>query len=310
MWDQDGVHEIYRAWRAVLDEYDGDRAMVAEAWVSDPARHALYLRPDEYHQAFNFNFISARWRAPEIADAVDASLASTSAVGSVPTWALENHDIVRLPTRLGLPDPGTRPNGIGADDPQPDEAAGLRRARAMTLLAAALPGSLYVYQGQELGLPEHTTLPDGLRQDPTFARSGGAERGRDGCRVPLPWRAGAPGSGFGPTGRTWLPQPAGWAAYAADVQEGDEDSVLHLFRAALALRAKHRLGAGAWRWVAREGQLLVAEAGDGAVRVAVNVGPGAVPLPAGVTGEVLLASVAGALDGDVLAGDAAVWLAG
>jgi alpha-glucosidase len=308
MWDQDGVHEIIRGWRALLDSYDGDRAMVAEAWVSDPARHALYLRPDEYHQAFNFSFISARWRADEIADAVDASLASTASVGSVPTWALENHDIVRLPSRLGLADAGTRPNGIGTGDPQPDEAAGLRRARAMTLLAAALPGSLYVYQGQELGLPEHTTLDDALRQDPTFSRSRGAERGRDGCRVPLPWQTDAPGFGFGPTGRTWLPQPAGWAGYAADVQEQDEDSVLHLFRSALTLRAKHRLGAGGWRWVVRDGDVLVAESGDGAMRVALNVGGAPVALPAGVAGEVLLASVADALDGDVLAGDAAVWI--
>ncbi|WP_282943726.1 glycoside hydrolase family 13 protein [Cellulomonas endometrii] len=309
MWDQDGVHEIVRGWRSLLDSYDGDRSMVAEAWVSDPARHALYLRPDEYHQAFNFNFISARWRADEIAAAVDQSIASTAAVGSVPTWALENHDIVRLPARLGLSEPGTRPNGIGVDDPQPDEAAGLRRARAMTLLAAALPGSLYVYQGQELGLPEHTTLPDELRQDPTFARSQGAERGRDGCRVPLPWHADAPGFGFGPSGRTWLPQPEGWAGYAADVQERDEESTLHLFRRVLALRAKHRLGAGPWRWLVRDAGLLVGEAGDGAVRVALNTGGSPVALPGAVLGEVLVASETGTLRDGVLAGDSAVWLA-
>lgn len=309
MWDQDGVHEVIRGWRALLDSYDGDRAMVAEAWVSDPARHALYLRPDEYHQAFNFNFISARWRAHEIADAVDASLESTATVGAVPTWALENHDIVRLPSRLGLADPGTRPNGIGADEPQPDEAAGLRRARAMTLLAAALPGSLYVYQGQELGLPEHTTLPDDLRQDPTYPRSGGAERGRDGCRVPLPWRSDAPGFGFGPEGRTWLPQPEGWAAYAADVQEADDASVLHLFRRVLGLRAEHRVGAGPWRWLRRDGSLLVAEAGVAGVRVAVNVGAEPVDLPDAAGARVLVESVPGALTDGVLAGDAAVWLA-
>lgn len=306
MWDQDGVHEIIRSWRALLDSYPGDRAMVAEAWVADPDRHAMYLRPDEYHQAFNFNFISARWRAGEIADAVDESLASVGTVGSVPTWALENHDIVRLPTRLGLSDPGTRPNGIGVVDPQPDEAAGLRRARAMALLAAALPGSLYVYQGQELGLPEHTTLPDDLRQDPTFRRSEGVERGRDGCRVPLPWRSDAPGLGFGPLGATWLPQPDGWARYAADVQETDEESTLHLYRAALALRAKHRLGLGPWQWVHRGPGLLVADVA-GVVRVAVNVGSEPVALPD--TGRVLVASVPGALADGQLAGDSAVWLA-
>lgn len=249
MWDQDGVHDIYRSWRAVLDEYDGDRAMVAEAWVDPLPRLAQYLRPDEVHTAFNFAFLSARWSAVGLRDVITESLQAMDAVGAPTTWVLSNHDVVRHTSRLGLADAGAFAPGIGVGDEQPDEELGLRRARAATLMMLALPGSSYLYQGEELGLPEHTSLDDAERQDPTWDRSGHTHRGRDGCRVPLPWEADAPAFGFSATGASWLSQPASFARYALDRQRGVQGSTYELYRSALRLRREFRLGGGSLAWV-------------------------------------------------------------
>jgi alpha-glucosidase len=309
MFDQDGVHEIYRSWRAVLDEYDGDRMLVAEAWVEPLSRLARYVRPDEMHQAFNFAFLATGWDAPNLRKVIAASYAVNDSVGAPTTWVLSNHDVVRHPSRLGLPVPGSRPNGIGHGDDQPDEVLGLRRGRAATLLMLGLPGSAYLYQGEELGLPEHTALDDDLRQDPAFFRTGGAERGRDGCRVPLPWSAAEPGFGYSPTGATWLPQPASWAAYAADAQDGVPGSTLELYRAALRLRRDELLGGGGAAWepaYADEPDVIAVRNRD--VLVVANLGSAPVALPAGA--EVLLSS---GLPGDPavgaeLPGDTTAWL--
>ncbi|BCJ60599.1 hypothetical protein Jiend_40210 [Micromonospora endophytica] len=197
MWDQDGVHEIYREWRRLLDGYPGERILVAEAWVEPAERLARYVRPDEMHQAFNFEYLLAAWTAPAQYAVITRSLEATDKVSAPTTWVLSNHDVVRHASRLGLPVGTARPNGIGVGDEQPDAATGLRRARAATLLMLALPGSAYLYQGEELGLPEHTQLPDEARQDPTWVRSGHTQRGRDGCRVPIPWEADAPRTASG-----------------------------------------------------------------------------------------------------------------
>ncbi|HWS59218.1 MAG TPA: glycoside hydrolase family 13 protein [Actinotalea sp.] len=290
MWDQEGVHEIYREWHAVLAAYDGDRAMVAEAWVEPLPRLARYLRPDEMQQAFNFSFLMAPWSAPALREVITESLVSMDAVGAPTTWVLSNHDVVRHPSRLGLPADAAFPPGIGVDDPQPDEELGLRRARAAALLMLALPGSAYLYQGEELGLPEHTTLDDDERQDPVWPRSGNTQRGRDGCRVPLPWSATEPAYGFSPAGRSWLSQPESFARYALDVQQGTPGSTFELYRAALRLRREFHLGSGSLAWV--DG--LPSDA-DGAlaffnreVLVLTNTGPSPLRLPADV--DVLLAS--------------------
>ena len=207
MWDQEGVHDIYRSWRRLLDTYPGERMMVAEAWIAPQARLVRYIRGDEMQQAFNFDYLLAHWDAAEIRAVVDNSLAASAAVGAPTTWVMSNHDSVRHASRYGLRKPGARPKGIDAAGEQPDEPLGLRRARAAALLTLALPGSAYIYQGEELGLPEHTTLDARYRQDPAFFRTQGAEIGRDGCRVPLPWQADAPSFGFGPGEKSWLPQP-------------------------------------------------------------------------------------------------------
>lgn len=303
MFDQDGVHEIYRAWRRVLDTYDGDRAMVTEAWVEPLARLARYVRPDEAHQSFNFAFLAAGWHGPTLRRVITASYAANDAVGAPTTWVLSNHDVVRHASRLGLSDPTHRPHGIGRDDEQPDAELGLRRARAATLLMLGLPGSAYLYQGEELGLPDHTTLDDDLRQDPAFFRTGGAERGRDGCRVPLPWQGDAPGLGFSPTGATWLPQPAHWADLAVDRQRGRTGSTYELYRAALRLRRAERLGSGGLTWLAEPTDEHVLAYRNGDVVVVANLADHSVPLPAGA---VLLAS--GDVPDGVLPPGTTAWL--
>jgi alpha-glucosidase len=311
MWDQEGVHEVYRSWRRIADEHGG-RVLVAEAWVEPPERLARYLRPDELHQAFAFALLESPWRVGDLRSRIDAALATTAAVGAPVTWVLSNHDVVRHTTRLALDPDRPRPNGIGAADPQPDQELGLRRGRAATLVMLALPGAAYLYQGEELGLPEHTTLPDEVRQDPTFFRERGAVAGRDGCRVPLPWEAAAPGCGFGPGGRTWLPQPESFARLAADAQRGVAGSTLELYREALARRRELGLGAGRLAWVDEpwaRGEVLalrVRRPDATEVLVVANLGAEPVALPPGA--RVLLASGALETAGRVPQ-DVAVWAA-
>lgn len=241
MWDRDEVHEIYRDWRRVLDEYP-DSMMCGEVWVSDDRRRSAYVREDEMHQCFNFAFLSSPWTEADIGAVISRSLQANDAVGAPTTWVLSNHDVIRTVSRMGLSRTGKGPNGLFASDERPDLVLGNRRAKAAQLLMLALPGAAYLYNGEELGLPEHDCLPNEARQDPAFFRTKGAEAGRDGCRIPLPWRADQPGAGFSPTGETWLPQPEGWEAYATDRQEDDPDSYLNFIRQALAYRARYGLG--------------------------------------------------------------------
>jgi alpha-glucosidase len=292
-FDQDGVHEIHRAWRKILDSYPGQRMAVAEAWASTPQRLARYVSPDELHQAFNFEFLQAKWDAADLRATIDSCIHAAGSVGAPTTWVLSNHDVRRHVTRLGS----------------------LQRATAAALLMLALPGSAYLYQGEELGLPEVLDLPDGARQDPVWFRSGGTDPGRDGCRVPLPWTASAPAHGFSASGAAWLPQPD-WALFAADVQAGDPASTLELYREALLLR---RTLTGPLRW--NESPDGVLDFTRDGLRCVVNLSGGPVPLPA-TPSEATAPSVPGAaappagatvlasgpLDGDTLPDDTAVWI--
>ena len=218
-WDRDGVHDIYRRWRKVLDSYPGERVFLAEAWVKGPGRLARYLRPDELHMAFNFDFLKCDWDADAFRETISSTLANLAEVEAIPTWVLSNHDVVRHPTRYG-----------GGE-------VGVERARAALLLMLALPGAVFLYQGEELGLPEVLDLPDEVLQDPTFMRTGGKVRGRDGCRVPLPWDVNGPSFGFS-TGEAWLPQPSSWAKLSVEAESADEKSTLNLYRRAIGERAK------------------------------------------------------------------------
>ncbi|MCM3657823.1 glycoside hydrolase family 13 protein [Agromyces mediolanus] len=315
-WAQDGVHEIYRDWRALLDGYPGDRILAAEAWVDPLARVALWVRPDEMHQSFNFAYLETPWQAPALRRVVDESLAAFGAVGAPSTWVLSNHDVVRHPTRLALTVGNLQGHGVGPRTPGiGDPATGLRRARAATALMLALPGSAYLYQGEELGLPEAIDLPDDARQDPTWFRTNGERYGRDGCRVPIPWEAAAPSYGFGPTDASWLPQPAEWADYARDRQRDVAGSTWSMYRAALHLRREHGLASGALEWVdTRDAADLVAFT-NGDVLVVANTGGTTVALSEVLPAEHATAAAAQPLlaSGDVARGilpaDTTVWLA-
>ncbi len=257
--DQPEVHEIYRDWRRLADDY-GERVLVGEVVFSEQRRIAPYLRPDELHLAFNFSLVFQEWDAAALRTSIAASLEALPVV----TWVFENHDVTRIVTRFGE-----------------------REARAAALLLLALPGPVFLYQGQELGL-EEVDLPPEARQDPVFTQTRGERLGRDGCRVPLPWTRELPA-------RSWLPQPPEWAERSVEAQREDPRSFLSLYGRALAARPG---GAFAWR-DAPEGALAFARDG---VTCLVNVS--APPLP--LDGRVLLASedVAGELPPG-----AAVWLA-
>lgn len=274
-WDQEGVHEIYRQWRQVLDAYstaESPRIFVAEAWVSDPERLSRYLRADELHQAFNFGYLKAAWDAEQLRAAIDAALATCLPVGAQPSWVLSNHDMVRHPSRYA------------PDDPE----LGERRARAALLLTLALPGGAYLYQGEELGLREVTDLPDKVLQDPIWERSGRTERGRDGCRVPLPWAGDTPPFGFGPDGmgQPWLPMPPAWAGHTVERQLADPASMLRFYQRALRIRRELGL-AEPLRWLPAPASVLAFERGDGFV-CTVNLGAGEVELAA--PGDLVAAS--------------------
>jgi len=299
-WGQPGVHEIYRDWRRVVDEYPGERVLAAEAWLATAELTAQWVRPDELHQAFNFPFLMARWDAEELREVITESLRAYGAVGAPATWVLSNHDVVRHATRLAIEFDNPQGEGLGPRSPRVDDELGLRRARAATTLMLALPGSAYLYQGEELGLPEVVELPDEARQDPTWHRTGGERYGRDGCRVPIPWESGERAAGFAASGASWLPQPDGWAAHARDTQRGVAGSTLELYRSLLAARRARGLGAGALEWL-DAGERTIAFR-NGSVGVLVNLGTEPVPLPAG---RILIAS--GPSDGGVLPPDTAVW---
>ncbi|GAB2453891.1 alpha-glucosidase [Conyzicola lurida] len=302
-WAQDGVHEIYRDWHELLAEYEGDRVLCAEAWVEPLTKLANWVRPDEMHQAFNFSYLETPWAGPALRRIIDNSISAFAGVGAPSTWVLSNHDVVRHASRLALTAENPQGAGIGPKSlGLPDADLGLHRARAATALMLALPGSAYVYQGEELGLPEAIHLPDAARQDPTWFRTDGERYGRDGCRVPIPWEASSPAFGFNATGESWLPQPEEWASYARDAQLGVEGSTLELYTRLLALRHEHDLGMGTLKWITGHGEAVVAFS-NGDVTVFANTGDVPVELP---LGEVLAAS--GPVTGGSLPADTTVWL--
>lgn len=304
-WGQEGVHAIFRDWHNLLAEYDGDRALIAEAWMPTVDETALWVRPDEMHQAFNFAYLMTGWDADALRTVIAESLRAYPAVGAPSTWVLSNHDVVRHASRLALTAENPQGHGIGPRSPgQPIPEVGLRRARAATTLMLALPGSAYIYQGEELGLPEVIDLPDDARQDPTWFRTNGERYGRDGCRVPIPWEADAPAFGFNTTGQSWLPQPDTFGALARSEQVDDPASTLSLYRTLLDARRARDLGAGDLTWVDGYGDDVVAFR-NGDVTVIANLGAEAVSIAADA-GRVLLSS-APVQDG-VLAADTAVWL--
>jgi len=249
-FDGDGVHDIWRSWRRRADRHQPPRVFVGEVALIEPWRLALYVRPDELHGVFNFDFLRSPWEATALRTVIDDDRAALGAVGASPTWVLSNHDEVRHLSRYGRPFSGVR-HPLTADPGSTDIALGTRRARAAAMLMLALPGGACLYQGEELGLWEVEDLPDELLQDPTWKRSGHRVRGRDGCRVPIPWSGDGPPFGFGPPGSVpWLPQPAAWRGLTVDAASRDPGSMLALYRTALGLRRAHPGFAGDdMRWL-------------------------------------------------------------
>jgi alpha-glucosidase len=306
LWDRDDVHEIYAEWRRIFDSYDPPRYAVAEADVH-PARRARYASPDSLGHAFNFAMQNADWRPEGYRTVINTGLADMINSDSTTSWLLGCHDTPRVATRYGLP----LEDDLSAQQvarawlmtdgvtPQLDRALGERRARAAIMILLALPGSTYIYQGEELGLHEVADLPQEALEDPMASRST-TEKGRDGCRVPLPWASDSPSYGFG-AGAAHLPQPDWFGSYAVSVQEHSPDSTLNLYRRALALRGALFVGTEV-TWVNSQPSVLHFER-PGGVRCMTNFGAEPITLP---NCDVLLSSVEGA-DGE-LPGDATAWL--
>jgi alpha-glucosidase len=276
LWDRDELDEIYASWRTVFNSYTPPLTAVAEAWV--PAdRRVRYAKSSGLGQAFNFDLLVADWDPSQFRRVIRENLTLARESGASSTWVFANHDTVRLATRFGMPAGTTAADWLlaGADPRLENRALGLRRARAATLLALALPGSMYLYQGEELGLNEVTDIPDALKQDPVFFRSDGAQPGRDGCRVPLPWTRDGISFGFGEAA-AHLPQPLWFAKYAVEAEEADPDSTLRLYRRALGLR--HDLQAGEkFEWIEAGDTVLAFSRGGWASLT--NFGSSSVPLP-------------------------------
>ena len=301
--DLDGVHEVYRAWRRVSDSYDGDRALIGEVWMPEVERFANYLRPDELHAAFNFDFLGCAWDPALMRECVDRTLHAHAAVGAPPTWVLSNHDVTRHVTRYGRAQT-TFSFATNLDGTPVDLELGTRRARAAALLSLSLPGATYVYQGEELGLWENENIPVEKMQDPMYARRG---HSRDGCRVPLPWLGDEPPFGFSPADATaapWLPQPAEWKDRTVQAQTGDPNSMLELYRSAIRQRrTEPGLHGSTMTWLSLDPEALAYTRGPDFACI-VNMSDRAIALPEFHT--CLLSS--GPLDGTSLPPDTAVWL--
>lgn len=307
MWFQEEVHPIFRRWRAILDSYPGNRAMCGEAYVLPLSFMALWVRSDEFHQTFNFRFLDSLWEPQNLFNSINESFEAFDSVGAPSTWVLSNHDVIRHASRMGgLKGRPTASDGVGPNDPQPDRELGLRTARGATMFMLGLAGASYLYQGEELGLPEHTTLAGEFRQDPTYARTNGDRVGRDGCRVPLPWEASVgAANGFNTTGAGWLPQPEIYREYARDQQEGVAGSTLELYKSALRIRRELRLGEGSFDWLPEFTNNRALGYRNGRVLVIHNFGEDALPLP---QGSLLLRSVAGAGSKDAIGAHETVWV--
>jgi alpha-glucosidase len=306
------VHAIYRSWRVILDSYPaavfpGARTAIGEVWYDSPATLRPYLASDGLPQVFNFQLIVAAWNAASLRGAIDGVLALAD--GSRAPWVIGNHDVPRPVSRYQLDEDFT-PQTINRLMTLGHEHAevGVRRARVAALLSLALPGSAYIYQGEELGLPEVTDIPASARQDPRFHNTGGRSPGRDGCRVPLPWSRGGSDFGFSEVdgaSSPWLPQPPDWGTYSVEAQTGDPASFWNLYRAALSLRRSHpALGRGTLRWLEDAGTDLLCFAREPGFVFAANLGATQAPLPA--HREILLTSMP--LSGDSLPPDTAAWL--
>jgi alpha-glucosidase len=310
-WDQEEVHDIYRRWRKILDSYEGDRMAVAEAWVSPASRIARYVRADELQNSFNFEMLTTLWKPDEIRKKINNSISALAEVGAPTSWVFNNHDVVRSVDRLdlGLTNRGETTFDRHGDVSKLNIARGSLRARSATLMALALPGGTYLYQGEELTLPEVRDIPENRLTDPRWKMSGYKDRGRDGCRVPIPWKS-SPKGAFGFSNNdaltpeeAWLPASAWWGQFSAESQENDSNSTLNIYRKALAIRKQEPgLGDGAMQWISSRKD-VVAFSRPGNFACYINFGAD-FNLPENY--EILISS--GPMKAHVLPTDTAVWV--
>lgn len=305
LYDREEVHTIYQEWRRVFDEYDPPRMAVAETWSPSNERTYLYARPTELGQVFDFSLLKSAWGCARFRTVIDQAIAGHAGAGGGLTWVLSSHDVPRHATRLALPE-GTDPDAWLITDgrhPAIDPDRGLNRARAATLMMLALPGSPYLYQGEELGLPEVPDIPHEALQDPVWYRTDHSVKGRDGARVPLPWTRTGTSFGFG-DGGAWLPQPESFGDLSVQAQDGVPGSTLEMYRQALRLRRNHQgLQDTHFAWDDAPPQCLAFDRGAG-FRCLVNLSDTPCPLPEGA--EILIGS--GPLTDGHLPPDHAVWL--
>lgn len=307
LYDRTEVHHIYETWRQVFDQYDPPRMAVAETWTPTTSRNHLYGRPTELGQVFDFSLLKSTWNRDQLRSVIDDALTHNREAGGGLTWVLSSHDVPRHASRLAHGDDVDLDAWLlsGGTSPRADERLGLRRARAATLMMLALPGSAYLYQGEELGLPEVTDIPVHLLHDPIYQRTSGALKGRDGCRVPIPWTRSGPSFGFS-TGPGWLRQPDDFASHSVEAQDHVPGSTLEMYRAALAIRrGSAALQSNQMTWVDTTAEVLAFSRGAGFYCVT-NFAANPLPLPVGAT--VLVTSAAGA-GGNKIPAETAVWIA-
>ena len=310
-WDQEGVHDIYRSWRKIFDSYPGDRMAVAEAWVSPASRIARYLRPDELANSFNFDFLTSLWEPKYLTGMINRAVNAMAEVGAPPSWVFNNHDVTRSVDRfdLGLQNQQVNTFERQGDPAKFDIARGTLRARAGALLMLALPGGAYIYQGEELAVPEVRDIPEDRLTDPIWKMSGFKDRGRDGCRVPIAWKTSPEGAhGFSSNAsltpdQAWLPQSPWWGSYSVESQVGKDGSTHSLYTQALAIRkAESGLGDGPMSWI-DAGKDVIAFSRPDNFACYVNFG---LPIEMPQGAEVLLASQK--ISGNMIPTDTTVWM--
>ena len=311
LYDRDDVHTIYEGWRRVFDEYDPPRMAVAETWYPTNHRTYLYARPTELGQVFDFSLMKCAWDRDQFRSAIERSIQNHRHGGGGLTWVLSSHDAIRHPSRFALPIDVAADDWLLTDGTSPaiDPAVGKRRARAAALLMLALPGSPYLYQGEELGLLEVADINIGILHDPTWVRTGGIRKGRDGCRVPLPWTREGSSFGFGTNG-SWLPQPASFGADSVEAQIGVAGSTLEMYKAALAIRRRLQVDDDDVQWVSDDDHGVVHFRRANGWECITNFDDRARALPNGVEafGDALLISSQPTTPG-AIPPDTTIWLA-
>jgi len=286
LFDRNEVYEIYESWREVLDSYEPPRIAVAECGAPI-SRRVNYANSKSLHQAFNFEFLNASWSAKEYFALTDSAIKRAIHGESSSTWVLSNHDTVRHRSRFGLPSEIKLNEWLLSEDKPPIENRELGASRAMAVIAflLALPGSTYIYQGEELGLPEVVDLPHEALADPLWLRTNQKEKGRDGCRVPLPWLKSAPFFGFS-TQSSHLPQPTWFGEFSVEKQDTETNSFLNFYRDALMLRKENQCDES-FEWISNSNEEVLQFKRSNGWQCVINFSQKSVECP---SGQVILAT--------------------